>query len=41
MNYVGIDWAYGRAAWCALRDAGAIEGEGLIPPRRTAWRAWP
>jgi hypothetical protein len=31
MNYVGIDWAYGRAAWCALGDAGAIEGEGLIP----------
>jgi transposase len=31
MNYVGIDWAYGRAAWCALKDSGAIEGEGLIP----------
>jgi transposase len=30
MNYVGIDWAYGRAAWCALKDSGAIEGEGLI-----------
>ena len=31
MNYVGIDWAYGRAAWCVLGVAGAIEGEGLIP----------
>jgi transposase len=31
MNYVGIDWAYGRAAWCRLSESGAIEGEGLIP----------
>ena len=31
MNYVGIDWAYGRAAWCAIGEAGEIEGEGLIP----------
>ena len=31
MNYVGIDWAYGRAAWCAMSKAGMIEGEGLIP----------
>jgi hypothetical protein len=31
MKYVGIDWAYGRAAWCAIGEAGAIEGEGLIP----------
>ena len=31
VNYVGIDWAYGRAAWCALGEAGAIEAEGLIP----------
>jgi len=31
MNYVGIDWAYGRAAWCAMTDAGTIAGEGLIP----------
>ena len=31
MNYVGIDWAYGRAAWCAVSEAGAIEAEGLIP----------
>jgi transposase len=31
MNYVGIDWAYRRAAWCALDEKGAIEGEGMIP----------
>jgi transposase len=31
MNYVGIDWAYGRAAWCAMTDAGTIAGEGSIP----------
>jgi transposase len=31
MNYVGIDWAYGRAAWCARSERGTIAGEGLIP----------
>lgn len=31
MNYVGIDWAYGRAAWCAMGESGEIECEGLIP----------
>jgi transposase len=31
MNYVGIDWAYGRAAWCAMKEGGAIAGEGMIP----------
>ena len=31
MNYVGIDWAYGRAAFCAMSEAGSIESEGLIP----------
>jgi transposase len=31
MNYVGIDWAYRRAAWCAMGEGGAIAGEGLIP----------
>jgi transposase len=30
MNYVGIDWAYGRAAYCALSESGEIEIEGLI-----------
>ena len=31
MNYVGIDWAYRRAAWCALSRDGRIEGEGMVP----------
>ena len=31
MNYVGIDWAYGRAAFCALGESGEISAEGLIP----------
>ena len=31
MNYVGIDWAYGRAAFCAMGDSGQIQAEGLIP----------
>jgi transposase len=31
MNYVGIDWAYGRAAWCAIGESGEISEEGLIP----------
>src|SRR5215216_1588124 len=31
VQYVGIDWAYRRAAWCALREGGEIGGEGLVP----------
>jgi transposase len=31
MNYVGIDWAYGRAAWCAVSAGGQTVAEGLIP----------
>ena len=31
MNYVGIDWAYGRAAFCSMNEAGSIEAEGMIP----------
>jgi hypothetical protein len=31
VDYVGIDWAYGRAAWWARLESGAIDGEGLIP----------
>jgi transposase len=31
MKYVGIDWAYRRAAWCALTQTGSILGEGMIP----------
>src|SRR5215216_4396893 len=29
VQYVGIDWAYRRAAWCALREGGEIAGEGV------------
>src|SRR5215213_11804384 len=31
MQYLGIDWAYRRAAWCARSDSGAIVGEGFVP----------
>jgi hypothetical protein len=31
VNYVGIDWAYGRAAYCAMGEGGEIRSEGLIP----------
>ena len=31
MQYVGIDWAYRRAAWCAKQADGTISGEGLVP----------
>src|SRR5215204_5231789 len=30
MQYVGIDWAYRRAAWCALGEGGATVGEGVV-----------
>ena len=30
MNYVGIDWAYGRSAYCAMGEGGEIKTEGLI-----------
>ena len=30
MQYVGIDWAYRRAAWCALGERGATVGEGVV-----------
>src|SRR3954469_15441785 len=28
--YVGIDWAYRRAAWCALSASGEIVEEGVV-----------
>jgi transposase len=31
MQYVGIDWAYRRAAWCAKQADGTIFGEGFVP----------
>jgi transposase len=30
-EYVGIDWAYRRAAWCARSAGGAISAEGFTP----------
>src|SRR5215213_5770688 len=30
MQYVGIDWAYRRAAWCAKQADGTIFGEGFV-----------
>src|SRR5215208_6509858 len=30
MQYVGIDWAYRRAAWCAKQADGTISGEGSV-----------
>jgi transposase len=30
MNYVGIDWAYGRAVFCAMGGGGEIAAEGSI-----------
>jgi hypothetical protein len=29
-RYVGIDWAYRRAAWCAMTAGGVIGDEGFI-----------
>jgi hypothetical protein len=31
MQYLGIDWSYRRAAWCALSEGGTIVGEGAVP----------
>jgi hypothetical protein len=31
MQYLGIDWSYRRAAWCALGEGGAIIDEGAVP----------
>jgi hypothetical protein len=39
VEYVGIDWSYRRAAWCALSEAGEIVGEGAVAaPMRMVWR---
>ena len=34
MKYVGLDWAYRTAQWCALAPGGEIAGEGRIPADR-------
>jgi hypothetical protein len=31
VQYLGRDWAYRRAAWCAVGDGGGISGEGVVP----------
>jgi transposase len=31
VQYLGLDWAYRRAAWCAVGEGGAIVGEGVVP----------
>ena len=31
MLFVGIDWAYRRAAWCAMGRGGEIRDEGFMP----------
>lgn len=31
MHYVGIDWSYSRAAWCAKNAGDRIYGEGKVP----------
>ena len=30
MRYVGVDWAYRRAAWCAQSASGEIVDEGAV-----------
>jgi transposase len=34
VKYVGVDWAYRTAQWCALAPGGEIAGEGRIPADR-------
>jgi transposase len=34
MKYVGLDWAYRKAQWCALAPGGEIAGEGQISADR-------
>jgi hypothetical protein len=31
VQYLGIDWSYRRAAWCALSEGGTTVGEGAVP----------
>lgn len=35
MEFVGIDWATRRAAWCAVDEAGQRLGEGAVPADET------
>ena len=38
VEYVGIDWAYRRAAWCAMREHGEIVGEAFGGPNGSVGR---
>ena len=40
VNYVGIDWAYGRAAFCSMDESGSIEAEGMIPASEDGLAGW-
>jgi transposase len=31
MQYVGIDWAYRRARWCAISEHGGLTAEAVMP----------
>jgi transposase len=31
VEYLGIDWSYRRAVWCALSGGGTMVGEGAVP----------
>jgi hypothetical protein len=31
VQYLGIDWAYRRAAWCAKNGGGDVLDEGVVP----------
>jgi transposase len=31
VQYLGIDWAYRRAAWCAKNAGGDVLDEGVVP----------
>jgi hypothetical protein len=37
MRYVGIDWAYARAAWCARKAAARSPRRALCPLRGRGW----
>jgi hypothetical protein len=31
MQYVGIDWTYRHASWCAISDHGEVTAEATTP----------
>jgi len=46
VQYLGIDWAYRRAAWCAKNAAGDVVDEGVVPAdedglaKASLWCGW-